>query len=161
MEGFCFTWMSTFPVFLELHSRDPKIHTTKNVRILMAPAKWCSFPILSLIKCLGWFLSSYMEQILIYVECYLLLGLAVRWDDTVVTLAFAVHACAESSSRCHTPVNPSQPPREQPHPHGDPCNHQGLTFLYWIFPSRNMVYLSIVISWSLRFYLFPYRDHGL
>lgn len=28
-----------FPVFLELHSRDPKIHTTKNVRILVVPPK--------------------------------------------------------------------------------------------------------------------------
>lgn len=53
----------------------------------------------------------------------LLPGLAVGRDGAAVTLAFAVHACAESSSHCHAPVNPSQPPREQPRPHGDPRSH--------------------------------------
>lgn len=53
----------------------------------------------------------------------LLPGLAVGRDGAAVTLAFAVHACAESSSHCHAPVNPSQPPREQPRPHGDPRSY--------------------------------------
>lgn len=51
-------------------------------------------------------------------------------DSAAITLAFAVHACAKSSSNWHPPVNPPKPPPLQPCHHGNPCSHHQIpTFI--------------------------------